>query len=93
MAVALPSGLAYLAMIFRGNDLPELVLFSNFPSLEVLLSPEPEKILQQNDPLLTSFQRFRFDSLPWQYPFAVKYTRNLPILVTLMQTWLAVKPY
>lgn len=84
VVVALPSGLAYLAMIFRGNDLPELVLFTNFPSLDVLLSPEPEKILQQNDPLLTSFQRFRFDSLPWQYPFSVKYTRNLPLLVTLM---------
>lgn len=84
IVVALPSGLAYLAMIFRGNDLPELVLFSNFPSLDILLSPEPEKILQQNDPLLTSFQRFRFDSLPWQYPFSVKYARNLPILVTVL---------
>ena len=84
IVVALPSGLAYLAMIFRGNDLPELVLFSNFPSLDILLSPQPERILQQNDPLLTSFQRFRFDSLPWQYPFAVKYTRNLPILVTVL---------
>lgn len=87
VAVALPSGLAYLAMIFRGNDLPELVLFSNFPSLDVLLSPEPERILQQNDPLLTSFQRFRFDSLPWQYPFSIKYNRNLPLLVTLLSLW------
>ncbi|MGM9992950.1 MAG: hypothetical protein ACI376_08965 [Candidatus Bruticola sp.] len=82
--IAAPSGLSYAATLFRGNSLPELVLFTDFPPLNVLISPQSERILQQNDPLLTSFQRFRFDSLPWQYPFSLSFSRCLPLMVTLL---------
>ncbi|MGM9999449.1 MAG: hypothetical protein ACI38Q_08720 [Candidatus Bruticola sp.] len=82
--IASPSGISYASILFRGNRLPELLLFTNFPTLDVLISPQPERILQQNDPLLNSFQRFRFDSLPWQYPFSPSFARCMPIMVTML---------
>ncbi|MBQ7501466.1 hypothetical protein IJT93_01940, partial [bacterium] len=67
-----------------GDPLPEMVFFKEFPSLNVLIGVYRGAVVQQNDPLLNSFQRFRNDSLPWQYPVMLKYFRCIPVPVTVM---------
>lgn len=80
---SLPSVAAYISALHRGDPLPEMIFFKEFPSLNVLIGVDRGAVVQQNDPLLNSFQRFRNDSLPWQYPFMLKYFRCIPISVTV----------
>ncbi|MBQ7568632.1 hypothetical protein IJT17_07510 [bacterium] len=69
---------SYVERSGRGQHLPEMMWGRDFLTLEELTSPNIETVLKQNDPLLNSLQRFRTDSLPWQYAFMPHYSRCLP---------------
>ena len=82
--VALPFAWAYVDHHFSGHGLFELSWMRDFPTLGQLTSPDQSTLLKQNDPLLSSLQRFRNDSLPWQYPFMPRSHRALPWLFSLL---------
>ena len=69
---------SYIERSGRGQHLPEFMIGRDFLTLQELTSPNIETVLKQNDPLLNSLQRFRTDSLPWQYAFMPRYSRCLP---------------
>lgn len=75
---SLPFGISYLQRQSSGEQLPELMWQRDFLTLDELVNPNVETVLKQNDPLLNSLQRFRSDSLPWQYAFMPRYSRNYP---------------
>ncbi len=75
---------SYVERSGRGQHLPEMMWGRDFLTLEELTSPNIETVLKQNDPLLNSLQRFRSDSLPWQYAFMPRYQRCLPWVFSLL---------
>lgn len=84
LCVTLPFTWAYLDRRLRGEEIPEVQWLRDFPTLQELTSPNPETVLKQNDPLLNSVQRFRNDSMPWQYAFMPGWHRNLPWVFSLL---------
>jgi hypothetical protein len=81
---ALPFAWAYVDHFFSGHGLFELSWQRDFPPLSQLVSPDVQVILKQHDQLLNSMQRFRSDSLPWQYPFMPRFSRGLPWVFSIM---------
>lgn len=81
---SLPFAWAYVDHHFSGHGLFELSWQRDFPTLGQLTSPNPEALLKQNDQLLSSLQRFRNDSLPWEYPFMPRFPRGLPWVFSLL---------
>lgn len=84
LSVTLPFTWAYLDRRLRGEAIPEVQWLRDFPTLQELTSPNPEIVLKQNDPLLNSVQRFRNDSMPWEYGFLPRWHRNLPWVFTAL---------
>lgn len=84
LLTALPFAWAYVDHFFSGHGLFELSWKRDFPPLSQLTSPDVNVLLKQNDQLLNSLQRFRNDSLPWQYPFMPRFYRGLPWVFSVL---------
>ncbi len=84
LLTALPFAWAYVDHFFSGHGLFELSWQRDFPPLSQLTSPDIHVMLKQNDQLLNSLQRFRNDSLPWQYPFMPRFYRGLPWVFSIL---------
>jgi len=84
LLTSLPFAWAYVDHHFSGHGLFELSWRRDFPTLGQLTSPDTEALLKQNDQLLSSLQRFRNDSLPWEYPFMPRFPRGLPWIFSIL---------
>lgn len=82
--VAMPSGFFYIKHMFEHGMLRETVWLTDFPQLDSFVNPSRATLLEQQSNWLNSMQRFRFDSMPWQYGFMEGYPRCIPLIVTIL---------
>lgn len=71
----------YLEQTFVARQpLREVTYYQDFPPLDFLLNPQ--NVHATDDNLMNSLQRFRGDSVSWNYPFLFEYRRSAPLVFT-----------